>query len=117
MKITSKSQDALPAGSSWRWIPIPDTAQISGGRLAKTWWDGGTESRKPAFYLKPWLGSGGEGLCSWDAVESFSSSTVEQHFREDFGDTSLCDAGPKVHNPNNWQAGHPLESLGHGSGA
>ena len=90
MKITSKSQDTVPAGSSWRWIPIPDTAQISGG---------------------------GEGLCSWDAVESFSSPTVEQHFQEDFGDASLCDAGPKVHNPNNWQVGGPLRSLRCGSGA
>ncbi|CAK8991975.1 unnamed protein product [Durusdinium trenchii] len=76
MKITSKSGDTEPAGSTWRWIPIPDTAQISGG---------------------------GEGLCSWDAVQSFGDAQVEQLFAEDFGPKSVCDAGPKVHNPNNWE--------------
>ena len=32
MKITSKSgSDTEPEGTTWRWIPIPDTTQISGG--------------------------------------------------------------------------------------
>ena len=47
---------------------------------------------------------GGEGLCSWDAVEAFSDAQVEQLFAEDFGPKSVCDAGPKNHNPNNWEA-------------
>ncbi|CAK8992080.1 unnamed protein product [Durusdinium trenchii] len=77
MKITSKSgSDTEPEGTTWRWIPIPDTTQISGG---------------------------GEGLCSWDAVEAFSDAQVEQLFAEDFGPKSVCDAGPKNHNPNNWE--------------
>lgn len=47
--------------------------------------------------------AGGDGMCSWDAVESFSNDEVKQRFTEDFGDENLCDSGPKVHNPNNWQ--------------
>lgn len=76
MKPSSRSEGTLPAQSSWRWIPIPDTTQITGG---------------------------GDGTCSWDAVESFSNDQVKQHFTEDFGTDQLCDTGPKVHNPNNWQ--------------
>ena len=43
-------------------------------------------------------------MCSWDAVEAFSDAQVEQLFAEDFGPKSVCDAGPKNHNPNNWEA-------------
>ena len=32
MKASSRSEGTLPAQSSWRWIPIPDTTQITGGR-------------------------------------------------------------------------------------
>ena len=48
---------------------------------------------------------GGDGVCAWDAVESFRNDEVKQHFTEDFGTDQLCDTGPKVHNPNNWQVG------------
>ena len=31
MKPSSRSEGTFPAQSSWRWIPIPDTTQITGG--------------------------------------------------------------------------------------
>ena len=31
MKASSRSEGTFPAESSWRWIPIPDTTQITGG--------------------------------------------------------------------------------------
>ena len=31
MKPSSRSEGTLPDQSSWRWIPIPDTTQITGG--------------------------------------------------------------------------------------
>jgi len=46
---------------------------------------------------------GGDGMCSWDAVDSFSNDAVKLRFTEDFGAENVCDTGPKVHNPNNWQ--------------
>jgi len=77
MKVQSKTDGTLPEGSAWRWIPIPDTAQITGG---------------------------GAGTCAWDAVASFSNDLVKEKFTEDFGgEGTSCDTGPKAHNPNNWQ--------------
>jgi len=78
MNVTMKpsNREGLPSQSTWRWIPIPDTTQITGG---------------------------GDGMCSWDAVDSFSNDAVKLRFTEDFGAENVCDTGPKVHNPNNWQ--------------
>ena len=76
MKVQTKTDGTAPQGSTWRWIPIPDTAQISGG---------------------------GEGTCAWEAVASFSNEQVKAKFAEDFGEEGSCDTGPKAHNPNNWQ--------------
>lgn len=161
-KVTMKpsNREGLPSQSTWRWIPIPDTTQITGGagiRRVVNWGNSETPLIKilplynwhlsfsslpkifdffarlsrsethtqtpdihiyiqytifvscwgdlcfPCILMASSIFQGGDGMCSWDAVDSFSNDAVKLRFTEDFGAENVCDTGPKVHNPNNWQ--------------
>lgn len=61
---------------TWRATPIPDSLQIS---------------------------NGGEGVCMYDSLESFSNDNVESKFVESFGTEEVCDWGKDSHAPYQWQ--------------
>merc|ERR1719443_945259 len=59
----------------WRSMPIPEKAQIT---------------------------NGGEGLCTWDSLRSFSNSNADTKFIDSFGGPDVCDTGPDAHHPQKW---------------
>lgn len=62
-------------GNLHRYTPIPDSLQVT---------------------------NGGEGMCMWDSVTSFSNQRAYSEFLSSFGDTDTCDWGPDSHSPYQW---------------